>query len=415
MRHFGKFRRRSSPGERSRKGGGAVFVISAFALIGLLGVTGLVIDVGLIKVTRTQLQAGADASDLAAAAELPFGLGAGATRTQAEVETAARLVAGQYALLHPAGELNAAYLDAGRDVAFGKATFDTGTNSWTLDWGGTPVNMVRVNLLRNQGGSGNGDAPLPLIFGSLFSKFTADVRGFATAAVLPGSRFEIPPGAGFCCGIMPFALDKETWELVSATEPPSDPDLLELYNALPDNYTHDAVTEAVTNTGDGKKEGDLYPYFFDPALPNAGNRGTVDIGHHGNSTRDIKDQIVGGVCQDDLDAHGDDLDASEDDPLILNGDTGLSAGFSSELISIIGQPKLIPIFASTNPLNGNNADFSIVDWKVIVVLDVDLTGDPAYKHIYFQPSTISDPCVVIDLEEEITEETSIFSTPVLIE
>ena len=50
-----------------------------------------------------------------------------------------------------------------------------------------------------------------------------------------------------------------------------------------------------------------------------------------------------------------------------------------------------------------------------VILDVDLTGDPAYKHIYFQPATISDECVIVDLEGEITEETAIFAKPVLIE
>ncbi len=99
----------------------------------------------------------------------------------------------------------------------------------------------------------------------------------------------------------------------------------------------------------------------------------------------------------------------------MNGDTGLSAGFSSELIAIIGIPKMVPIFASTNPLNGNNADFEIVGWAPIVILAVDLTGDPAYKHIYFQPATISDECVVVDLDGEITEETSIFAKPVLIE
>ncbi|NIL95737.1 MAG: hypothetical protein GTO53_00805 [Planctomycetales bacterium] len=274
--------------------------------------------------------------------------------------------------------------------------------------------MIRVNLLRNQAGSANGDGPLPLVFGTLFQKLTADVRAFATAAVLPGYRFEIPPNSGYCCGIIPFSLDKETWDLISATTPPTDPDMLARYNALPDDFSHDAANNTVTNVGDGKKEGDLYPYFNDPLLPNSGNRGTVDIGFHGNSTQEIKSQITSGVCEVDLSAQGD-LYASEDEPLTLNGDTGLSAGFSKELISIIGKPKMVPIFSGTNPLSGNNTDFEIVGWAAIVILEVDLTGDPDYKHIYFQPATVSDECVVVDLEGEITEESSIFAKPVLIE
>ncbi|NIP69230.1 MAG: hypothetical protein GTO04_08630 [Planctomycetales bacterium] len=387
-------------------------MISAFLLIALLGITGLVFDVGQIKVLRTQLQAGADASTLAAARELVSGLGPYASRTPAEAEAAARAVAVQYAALHRSGDLNSAYVDPNRDVNFGKATYDQATNTWTLEWGGTPANMVRVNLLRNQAGSANGDGPLPLVFGTLFQKLTADVRAYATAAVLPGYRFEIPPQSGYCCGIIPFSLDKETWDLVSGNFDSNDP-LAERYELLPDNYKHHG-DDTVTNVPDGKKEGDLYPYINDPLLPNAGNRGTVDIGFHGNSTQEIKDQIINGVCEVDLSAESN-LYASEDEPLTLNGDTGLSAGFSSELIAIIGIPKMVPIFASTNPLNGNNADFEIVGWAPIVILAVDLTGDPAYKHIYFQPATISDECVVVDLDGEITEETSIFAKPVLIE
>ncbi len=387
---------------RSRFGGGAVFAISAFLLIGLLGVTGLVFDVGHIKVTRTQLQAGADASDLAAAAELPFGLGVGATRTQAETEAAAKAVAVNYSALHRSGDLSSAYVDPDRDVEFGKATYDTGTGTWTLNWGGTPVNMVRVNLLRNQAGSSNGDVQLPLIFGSLFQKTTANVRAWATAAVLPGSRLVIPPGSGITCSILPFALDLESWELVEA-------------GTGPDNYTWDPDADPPVSTpGDGIAEADLYPHT-DETLPNSGNRGTVDIGHHGNSTADIKRQILNGTNEADLADLGGEVSASEEDPLILDGDTGLSAGFESELISIIGQPRLIPIFSEVDEGNGDNAQFTIIKFVPVVILSVDITGMPATLHVDFQPSTISDACVVIDLDEEITEETSIFSTPVLIE
>ncbi|MDH3717272.1 MAG: Tad domain-containing protein [Planctomycetota bacterium] len=408
MKRFRKSQR------RSRFGGGAVFAISAFVLIALLGVAGLVVDMGFVKVTKTQLQAGADASTLAAAAELPLGLGPGAPRTQAEVETAAEAVAVNYAALHRSGNLSAAYVDPGRDVEFGKATYDTATGTWTLNFGATPVNMVRVNLLRNQVASNNGDVQLPLFFGGAFNTANANVRALATAAVLPGSRFEIPPGSGFTCAIIPFAMDLESWELLDPPDPETIP-------TGPDEYSWDPDADPpVSSGGDGIPEGDLYPHVSfpnpDPTLPNAGNRGTVDIGHHGNSTNDIKRQLLYGTNETDLSYHGGGVSASEENPLILDGETGLSAGFESELQAIIGQPRVIPIFSETDSGMGDNAQFTIIGFEPIVILAVDITGAPETLHVTFQRiNTISDPCVVIDLDEEVTEETSLFSTPVLIE
>ena len=41
--------------------------------------------------------------------------------------------------------------------------------------------------------------------------------------------------------------------------------------------------------------------------------------------------------------------------LYLNGDTGISAGVKDELASIIGKPRIIPVFESVSG-NGNNAE-----------------------------------------------------------
>ena len=59
--------------------------------------------------------------------------------------------------------------------------------------------------------------------------------------------------------------------------------------------------------------------------------------------------------------------------LHLNGDTGISAGVKDELASIIGQPRIIPIFSSVvGP--GNNADYTIVKFVGVRILAVKLTG-----------------------------------------
>ena len=95
----------------------------------------------------------------------------------------------------------------------------------------------------------------------------------------------------------------------------------------------------------------------EPGSP--GNRGTVDIGSSNNSTNDIARQILYGISASDLAYHGGKLEFNSCGYLILNGDTGISAGVKDELAEIKGQPRCIPVFSQVNG-PGNNADYKIV-------------------------------------------------------
>jgi hypothetical protein len=58
-----------------------------------------------------------------------------------------------------------------------------------------------------------------------------------------------------------------------------------------------------------------------------------------------------------------------------------------ELASIVGQTRIIPIFESVcGP--GNNAQYSIVQWAGVRVLDVKLTGSPNQKRLIIQPAAV---------------------------
>jgi hypothetical protein len=72
-----------------------------------------------------------------------------------------------------------------------------------------------------------------------------------------------------------------------------------------------------------------------------------------------------------------------DGELILNGDTGISAGVKDELAAIIGQPRVIPIFREVKG-PGNNAMYTIVKWCGIRIVDVKLTGAMNKKHVTIQ-------------------------------
>jgi hypothetical protein len=58
-----------------------------------------------------------------------------------------------------------------------------------------------------------------------------------------------------------------------------------------------------------------------------------------------------------------------------------------ELASIIGEPKVIPIFSTvTGP--GNNAQFTIVRFVGVRIVEVDLTGAASSKRVMIQPSNV---------------------------
>jgi len=89
--------------------------------------------------------------------------------------------------------------------------------------------------------------------------------------------------------------------------------------------------------------------------------------------------------------HGGQLTLGADGTVILNGDTGISAGFKDELDFIKGNPRTIPLYSTVSG-PGNNAMFTIVKFAGIRILDVKLTGSP--KYVTVQPAFVIDSTVV---------------------
>ena len=92
---------------------GVILVLTAIVLVVLLGFVALTIDVGLIQLTKTQLQSAADASALAAATELSGTLDAPTVRANG------RAAAIQVAALYKNGDRCSVVLDPINDVTFG--------------------------------------------------------------------------------------------------------------------------------------------------------------------------------------------------------------------------------------------------------------------------------------------------------
>jgi hypothetical protein len=191
-----------------------------------------------------------------------------------------------------------------------------------------------------------------------------DVKGFQTPA--DNSNLEL----------LPFALDQETWNDLMAGNGSN-------------SWKWDEATGQIVPGSDAELEINLYPQ----GTGSPGNRGTVDIGSNNNSTADISRQIVHGVSPNDLAYHGGNLTFDNNGELFLNGDTGISAGVKDELASIKGQPRIIPVF-STVQGPGNNAQYTIVKWFGVRIMDVKLTGPMCKKHVTIQAAPITAKGVV---------------------
>lgn len=343
---------------------GNIVVMTAFLMVAMIAFIALAIDIGYLYSVRAELQRTADAAAIAAAWELIDQDGSAGTETATNLSTDARNKAVQFAGLNKVAagtpglatdDVVVGYMANPRDPADPLVAVPSGTLP----------NAVQVRVQRTAAQNGK----VGLFFAKVLGNDEAALDAQATAALVSTFIGFQTPADGTSLNILPFALDEDTWNGLSTYGTDS-------WNYNPDNKT-------VTAGCDGIKEVNLYPQ----GTGSPGNRGTVDIGGSNNSTADIARQILTGISPADMAAMGGSITFGEDGILHLNGDTGISAGVKDELASIIGKPRIIPIFRSvTGP--GNNADYSIVKFCGVRILDVKLTGSMSSKRLIVQPCNI---------------------------
>jgi Flp pilus assembly protein TadG len=382
--------RKTGNGQTNRRG--SILVLAAVLMIVILGFTAFTVDIGYIALSKSQLQNASDAAVLAAVAELPDGWGPSATLDTAEVTAAAQQAAVDVSAENRAAGRDSVYLSGARDVRLGQITWNSGTGTWTKTWDVAPYNLAEVTARRDQGSSTNGDGALQMYFASVLGSQTANLTTTSLAAMLPGVGFRITPGSGNP-EVLPITLDVGTWDAMMA-------------GAGEDIWSYNDDTGAITSGSDGIREVNLYP--SGSSLMPPGNRGTVDFGPSGNSTSDIKRQILYGLNENDLSYFGGEL-RFDSVPLIINGDTGLSAGIKAQLEEIKGRPRAIPLFSSVSG-PGNNAMYTIVRFVGIRILDVKLTGGT--KYVTIQPAPFV-AATVIPGNVEVTQD-AIFAPPALV-
>ncbi len=358
-------KRRNRPQLRDRRGN--VLVLSAVMMVIMATLLAFAVDLGYINVARTELQRAADSAALAATWELIDDEVTNSIDLSSEISSA-RDVAAAYAARNlvtaaaPSVDANTSN-NASGDVVVGYIADPRDSTSPMVYTDLNQSNAVQVRIRKEA--AINGQAPY--FFARVLGLESVAAQASATAAVLKDfSGFRIPDD-GSNLDVLPFALDKQTWDGLLA-------------GGGTDTYRWDDASQSVSAGLDGVREVNLYPQ--DTGAP--GNRGTVDIGGANNSTSDIARQITDGVTQADLDHIGGELKLNDQGTLTLNGDTGISAGVKDDLASIIGEPRLIPIFESvTGP--GNNAQYTIVQFAGVRIMYVKLTGSNSSKKVMIQP------------------------------
>ena len=354
--------RRGSRHARYRRG--SALTLTALALVPLLGMAALALDWGRICVAKAELQRTADAAAMAGAWELLQSKAPGGSLDSFVAAEATRSAAAEYAALNKSfgqrlelerGDIEVGYLAPGAELNASA---------------GERFNAVRVRVRRDEGSNGS----ISMFFAGIIGIDTAETAASATAMFIDDvAGFEMPQD-GENLPILPFALDTETWQAAAGGQGP-------------DEWKWDGAAEEFVRGSDGIPEFNLYPQ--DTGSP--GNRGTVNIGTHANSTSHVSRQISDGVDADDLEFHGGQLTFNDSHELYLDGDPGISAGFKDELKSIRGEGRIIPVFAGLAGSGGAGV-YTITEWAGIRIAEVKLTGGE--KRVIAQAAKVSTGGVI---------------------
>jgi hypothetical protein len=368
-------------------------ILAAMMSIVLLAMVAFSVDIGYVLSSKEELQRSADSAALAACWEYAQQLSDG---TDASMAVAiGQATASQYAALNEVGNrppqlaANAAN-SAGGDVVFGYISDVYDANA-QLDMTATGnYNAVQVAIRRNSTLNGQ----IPYYFARIFGMTGQDLSAEALAGIIRDVRGFRTPHNGQNLDILPFALDIDTYDKL-------------IHGCSSDKWTWDAEDGEIHCGDDGLVEVNLYPQ----GTGSPGNRGTVDIGSNSNSTNDIARQILYGISPDDMAYHDGELKFNDCGELFLNGDTGISAGVKDELDFIKGQPRIIPIFQEVNG-PGNTAQYTIVKWLGIRIMDVKLTGPYSKKRLTIQQAPIVSPGIIPSTETGTSN--SVYSPVVLL-
>jgi Flp pilus assembly protein TadG len=159
-------------------------VLAAVLLVVLFGFVAFAVDTGMIQMTQAKMQNAVDAASLAASQEITnYIYSAGQNQSNAVVSANSVAIANARAMAAQVAQANGVFIDPNADVAFGKRTYESASNTWPIQWGVEPYNVVKVTARRTNPDTSASDGQLKLNFGWALNKPSASLETSSTAFV----------------------------------------------------------------------------------------------------------------------------------------------------------------------------------------------------------------------------------------
>ncbi len=163
---------------------GVIAILTAVVLSALFAFVAFAVDTAQIVLTQTSMQNAVDAAALAASQEIVSAVhAAGNSQSSANLDSSSIAIANAKAMAEQVALANGVYIDPDQDVAFGKRVFDPQTNTWPVQWGTGPFNVVKVTARRTNNDTSAQDGQLRLNFGWAVGKSSVPLTTSATSFV----------------------------------------------------------------------------------------------------------------------------------------------------------------------------------------------------------------------------------------
>lgn len=364
---------------------GNITVLSVFLLLALLSVIAVTVNVGSLANSLAKLQNASDASCRAAAWQLMDRFG------KSDAITLATNEASKLALASMGNQGVDNTLLPATDLKIGRYTWSPQSSSFVLSWGATPANIIQTRLSRYDSRSN----ALDVVLRNFMGRDTVELSAVSNVLFSPATGFQAPTTSGQNLEILPFALDIDTW--------------IAMENGVgTDDFSVNPVTDAVSAGSDGIKEVKIFPVGNNRNLP-SGNRGTLRLGPNNNSTSKLSRQIQEGLNANDWTFHPNGFSVA-DGPMNISGDPGVSAAIENDLIQILGQDRILPIFTSVSG-NGANATYAIVKFVGVKVVKADLRGALNHKAVLLQPTDFVVDEAVTNMKMPANSQGTVFTKP----
>ncbi len=175
-------RRKTTRQWRERRG--IIVVLTSFLLTVLFAFLALSVDTGRVVMTQTKMQNAVDAASLAASQEINAAVyAAGQGQGSASIDANSIAVSSARTMATQVAAANGVYIDPSKDVKFGKRVYNAGTSSWSVQWGGTPYNVVQVTARRTGDSPTAPDGKFPLAFGWAVGQGSIPLQASSSAFV----------------------------------------------------------------------------------------------------------------------------------------------------------------------------------------------------------------------------------------